>query len=99
MMRPGNDGPEILLCRDPVDFRKGINGLAALVEAEMGQDPFAERLFVFCNRYAGLKRQLWDQRFSGQASQTAAGADPATACRTRAARKSVNGADAFSDGS
>ena len=51
MMRPGNDGREVFLCRDPVDFRKGINGLAVLVEAEMGQDPFAERLFVFCNRH------------------------------------------------
>jgi hypothetical protein len=35
MMRPGNEGPGVFLCRDAVDFRKGINGLAALVEAEL----------------------------------------------------------------
>ncbi|WP_460588685.1 IS66 family insertion sequence element accessory protein TnpB [Haliea atlantica] len=35
MMRPANDGPAVYLCRDPIDFRKGINGLAILVEQEL----------------------------------------------------------------
>jgi|GEM_PF-2536577 len=39
MMRPDNAGPEVYLCRDPVDFRKGINGLAAMVEGSMGHGP------------------------------------------------------------
>ena len=34
MMRPGND-VEVLLCREPVDFRKAINGLSILVEQEL----------------------------------------------------------------
>lgn len=62
MMRLGNEGPEVFLCRDAVDFRKGINGLAALVEAELGHDPFAERLFVFCNRRRDRVKILYWER-------------------------------------
>lgn len=40
----------VYLHRDPVDFRKSINGLAALVEQGLGLDPFARALFVFGNR-------------------------------------------------
>ena len=62
MMRPDNAGPEVFVCRDPVDFRKGINGLAALVEASMGHDPFSERLFVFCNRRRDRVKLLYWER-------------------------------------
>ena len=50
MMRPSNDLPAVYLCRDIVDFRKGINGLSILVEETLQRDPFSEQLFVFCNR-------------------------------------------------
>ncbi len=50
MMRPSNDLPEVYVCLKPVDFRKGINGLTVLVEAELELNPFSERLFVFVNR-------------------------------------------------
>ena len=36
--------------RDAVDFRKSINGLAALVEQALRLDPFACALYVFGNR-------------------------------------------------
>jgi len=49
-MRPPNDLPVVYLCRDAIDFRKGINGLAVLVEDSLSLDPFCEHLFVFCNR-------------------------------------------------
>ncbi|MEJ1341827.1 MAG: IS66 family insertion sequence element accessory protein TnpB [Candidatus Sedimenticola sp. (ex Thyasira tokunagai)] len=39
MMHPDNALPEIFLCREPVDFRKGILGLSVLVESELRQDP------------------------------------------------------------
>ena len=45
MMRPPNDGVEVYLCLDPVDFRKQINGLAALVQDVLSHDPFSEALF------------------------------------------------------
>lgn len=38
------------LCREPVDFRKAINGLVVLVEQQMQLSPFASALFVFCNK-------------------------------------------------
>ena len=50
MLRPENDLPEVYLCRDIVDFRKGINGLSVLVEQVLLLNPFSEHLFVFCNR-------------------------------------------------
>ena len=50
MMRPPDTGIEVYLCLDPVDFRKQINGLAALVQDVLALDPFSERLFVFTNR-------------------------------------------------
>ena len=61
-MRPSNDLPVVYLCREAVDFRKGINGLAALVEAELDLDPFSEQLFVFCNRRRNRVRILYWER-------------------------------------
>ena len=50
MMRPANDLPRVYLCRQPVDMRKSINGLSALVEGTLELDLFSSHLFVFCNR-------------------------------------------------
>lgn len=49
-MRPSDDLPQVYICLRPVDFRKGINGLSALVEAELELNVFSEHLFVFVNR-------------------------------------------------
>ena len=38
------------LHRDAIDFRKNINGLAALVQHELGLEPFACAVYVFTNR-------------------------------------------------
>ena len=35
-MHPGCDIQQVYLCREPVDFRKSINGLGVLVEQELG---------------------------------------------------------------
>ncbi len=40
----------VYLHREAIDFRKSINGLAALVEHELGLDPFAQAAYVFGNR-------------------------------------------------
>lgn len=50
MMRPSNDLDVVWLCREAVDFRKGINGLSILVEDQLVRDPFSGQLFVFVNR-------------------------------------------------
>ena len=48
--------PRILVARDPVDFRKGIAGLAAICEVHLGEEALDGTLFVFANRRRnGLK--------------------------------------------
>jgi transposase len=40
----------ILVATQPVDFRKGIDGLARICRAQLGADPFSGAVFVFTNR-------------------------------------------------
>lgn len=61
-MRPSNNIPAVYLCRDIVDFRKGINGLSVLVEDSMNLNPFSEQLFIFCNRKRDKLRILYWER-------------------------------------
>jgi len=50
MMRPSAD-VQVYLHREPIDMRRGRNGLAALVREGMRQDPFAtQALYVFIGR-------------------------------------------------
>lgn len=49
-MKSTNQFSSIYLCRQPVDGRKQINTLAALVESGLGHSPFSGSLFVFINR-------------------------------------------------
>jgi len=56
------DVSEIYLYRDGVDFRKSINGLVVIVEQEMLLSPFADALFVFCNKGRDkVKVVYWDK--------------------------------------
>jgi len=40
----------VYLHREPIDLRKNINGMAALVEHDLAPDPFADALYVIGNR-------------------------------------------------
>ena len=52
----------VYLHRAPVDGRKMINGLAAVVEGEMGKSPMDDSLFVFTSRRRHTIRLLyWDK--------------------------------------
>jgi len=52
----------IYLHRDPVDFRKSINGLAVIVSDAMELPLFEPGLFVFCNRHrTQIKLLYWDR--------------------------------------
>jgi transposase len=42
--------PRIYLYRDAIDFRKQVNGLAALVERELEHNPFDGALYAFTTR-------------------------------------------------
>ena len=72
MIRPPNEGIEVWLCVEPVDFRKQIPGLAALVQDTLAMDPFSAHLFVFTNRRRTQCRILYWERcgfvLSGQGS-------------------------------
>jgi transposase len=63
----------ILVCIRPQDFRRGIDGLASICRAQLGEDPFSGALFVFTNRartavkilaYDGSGFWLCHKRFS-----------------------------------
>lgn len=50
----------ILVARDPVDFRKQIDGLAAVCEVHLGEQPLDGTLFVFRNRRrTAMKMLVW----------------------------------------
>jgi transposase len=48
----------ILVCTQPVDFRKGIDGLCRIVRELFQCDPFSGALFVFCNKQRTALRLL-----------------------------------------
>ena len=62
MMRPAPELPVVYLCREPVDFRKSINALAALVEGTLAMNPFSEHLFCFINRKRDKVKILYWER-------------------------------------
>lgn len=52
----------IYLHREPVDFRKSINGLTGVVQESMELNVFSKSLFVFCNRNrTKIKILFWDK--------------------------------------
>jgi transposase len=54
-------GVKVHLALGHTDMRKGIDGLAMLVQAGLHQDPFSGHLFVFRGRKANLiKIVYWD---------------------------------------
>jgi transposase len=53
---------KVYVHREAVDFRKSINGLAALVEQALGLDPFGPALYVFRNRRSDrVKILVWER--------------------------------------
>lgn len=46
----------------PADFRKSIDGLAAIAEYELEQSPFDSVLFAFCNRARDKVKLLYWER-------------------------------------
>ncbi|WP_247890237.1 IS66 family insertion sequence element accessory protein TnpB [Azospirillum brasilense] len=50
----------VLVAAKPVDFRKGMDGLAALVQ-QLGADPFSGVVYVFRSKRADRVKLLhWD---------------------------------------
>lgn len=54
-------GLKVLIATKPIDFRKGMDGLAALVKEHIGADPFSGAVFVFrAKRADRVKLIVWD---------------------------------------
>ena len=55
-------GPiRVLIATKPVDFRKGMDGLAALVKEQLKADPFSGTIYVFRSKRADrVKLLFWD---------------------------------------
>jgi transposase len=55
------NGVRVLVATKPVDFRKGLDGLAALVQEHLRLDPYAGTVFVFrAKRSDRIKLLVWD---------------------------------------
>lgn len=53
---------KVYLASGPVDMRKSIDGLFALVQQQLQQDPYSGQLFVFLSRRGDrVKVLFWDQ--------------------------------------
>lgn len=61
MMLPGGTSVKIHIAAGVTDMRKGMDGLAMLVEGVLKEDPFSGHLFAFRGRKAHLiKIVFWD---------------------------------------
>ena len=69
----GQGGPvKVFMATRPVDFRKGIDGLALAVQEMFGLDPFCGAVFVFRSKRADrIKLLIWDPDRDGACPQAA----------------------------
>ena len=58
---PGRPGLRVMVASKPVDFRKGMDSLAALVAQALAADPFTGDVFIFRSKRSDrLKLLVWD---------------------------------------
>lgn len=55
----GRGEMQVLVATRPVDFRKQIDGLAALVAEALGADPFSGAIYVFRSKRNDRVKLLW----------------------------------------
>ena len=61
IMRPAMGLTQIYLYPQPIDFRKSFRGLSAIIECELGHNPFAGHLYAFTNkRCTKIKCLFWE---------------------------------------
>ena len=52
-------GTRVWIAAGATDMRKGMNGLAALVQTALAKDPFCGHVFVFRGRRGDIVKLLW----------------------------------------
>lgn len=58
---PTRPGLRIMMASKPLDFRKGMDSLAAVVTQVLAADPFAGDVFIFRSKRSDrIKLLLWD---------------------------------------
>ena len=68
VITPGGEALRIYLAIRPVNFRKGPDGLSAIVQETFGRNPFGRALFVFRSKRADrIKVLFFDQTGPGLA--------------------------------
>ena len=61
VMRPSLALTPVYLYRQPIDFRKSHRGLSAIVECELGHNPFEGHLYAFTNKQRNkIKCLFWE---------------------------------------
>ncbi|MCR5166400.1 MAG: IS66 family insertion sequence element accessory protein TnpB [Oscillospiraceae bacterium] len=57
---------QVYLVTGYTDLRRGIDGLATIVQAQLRLDPFSKALFLFCGRRCDrIKGLLWEGLSAG----------------------------------
>ena len=52
---------QVYLVTGYTDLRRGIDGLATIIQAQLNLDPFSKALFLFCGRRCDrIKGLLWE---------------------------------------
>lgn len=52
----------LYVATEPVDFRKGFDGLASVARHVVGEDPMSGHIFLFYNRRRNRVKALWWDR-------------------------------------
>jgi hypothetical protein len=87
-------GVRVMVATRPVDFRKGAEGLAALVREEMKSDPFSGAVYVFRAKRADRVKAECTKRRHSPLSRAALGLVGRTGLETGSRSARDAGADA-----
>lgn len=61
MLNDLTNNAQVYLVTGYTDLRRGIDGLAVIVQAQLRLDPFSKALFLFCGRRCDrIKGLLWE---------------------------------------
>lgn len=61
IMRPAMELTQVFIYQQPIDFRKSHRGLSAIIECELGHNPFEGHLYAFTNKRCNkIKCLFWE---------------------------------------